>query len=416
MPESDARPTPEPHTRTNYIRADRPAQRRNRMVRLGVLALGLVIITVIGVGHQLGWAKVVGVDALCPFGGIETMWSLIFSATFLQRVAASSVVLLAIVFTIAVVFRRSFCGYICPFGALQELFARAGSLLWAKRRPQMPAALDRPARYLKYVVLAVFAVWSWQAAELVLRPYDPWVAWMHLGSSDLTTVFAEFAIGFVVLGVSLIGSFVYDRFFCTYLCPMGAFLAIVSRISVFRIRRDAVTCIDCKACDRVCPVNVAVSTVETVNSPECIDCGECVNVCPVKDTLTVAGPKNSSGRRMRLGTPAVLGSVIGIIAVGLALTTASGTFAWTTPSLGAVTPGTTATLASFNVENIKGSMSFEEISKATGIPAEAFVQKFGVTEDEMNKPMKEFAEARGFEVKTDVREWVKQQLEAADTE
>jgi len=202
MPESDTRPTPEAQTGTNYVRADRPTQRRNRLVRLGVLTLGLVIITVLGIGHQLGWAKVVGVDALCPFGGIETMWSLIFSATFLQRVAASSVVLLAIVFTIAVVFRRSFCGFICPFGALQELFARAGSLLRGKRRPRMPAVLDRPARYLKYVVLAVFAVWSWQAAELVLRPYDPWVVWMHLGSSDLTAVFAEFTIGFVVLGTA----------------------------------------------------------------------------------------------------------------------------------------------------------------------------------------------------------------------
>jgi ferredoxin len=163
-------------------------------------------------------------------------------------------------------------------------------------------------------------------------------------------------------------------------------------------------------------VNVTVSTVETVNSPECIDCSECVNVCPVKDTLTVAGPMNKSGRRMRLSTMAVLGSVIGIIAVGLALTTATGTFAWTTPSLGAVAPGTTATPSSFDFESIKGSMSFEEISKATGIPADAFMQKFGVTEAEMNKPMKEFAEAKGFEVKTDVREWVKQQLEAAGAE
>jgi hypothetical protein len=50
---------------------------------------------------------------------------------------------------------------------------------------------------------------------------------------------------------------------------------------------------------------------------------------------------------MRLSTMAVLGSVIGIIAVGLALSTATGTFAWTTPSLGAVTPGTTATPSSF---------------------------------------------------------------------
>jgi len=399
---------PQPNSSEN--RSDRGAQHRNRIVRIWTLALGLVIITVLGVGHQFGWGKVVGVDALCPFGGLETLWALIVSATFLQRVAASSVILLATVVAIAVVFRRSFCGYICPFGALQELFARAGSLVWGNRRPQMPTMLDRPARYLKYVLLVGFVVWSWQAAELVLRPYDPWVAWMHLGAPDLKTVVAEFAVGFVVLGVSVVGSFVYDRFFCKYLCPMGALLAIVSKFSIFKIRRDTTTCTNCKACDKACPVNVSVSTVETVDSPECIDCSECVNVCPVKGTLTVTGPKNKSGQRVTLGTMAVLGSVLAIIGVALALTTATGTFAWTLPSLAAITPGGAATPSSFDVANIRGSMSFEEVSKATGIPGEVFRQKFGVTEAQMVKPMKEFAESKGFDVETDVRGFVAEQL------
>jgi polyferredoxin len=397
---------------SSETRSDRSVQRRNRLVRIWVLTLGLIIITIIGFGHQLGWAKVVGVDALCPFGGIETLWTLIISATFLQRVAASSVVLLAIVTLIAVIFRRSFCGYICPFGALQELFARAGSLIWRKRRPQMPAVLDRPARYLKYIVLVVFAVWSWQAATLVLRPYDPWVAWMHLSSADLPAAIAEFSIGFVVLGIALAGSFVYDRFFCKYLCPMGAFLAIISPLSVFKVRRNADTCIDCKACDKACPVNVTVSRVEIVKSPECIDCSECVNVCPVKDTLEVAGPKKKSGKRVVLGTMAVLGSVLAIIAIGLAITTATGTFAWTLPKLATAAPGTVVTTASFDVETIKGSTTFDEASKATGIPASAWIAKFGITQAEMGKKIGETVKAKGFDVETDVRDWVKQQLEA----
>ena len=415
QPESERVPAPPgaPRREPRYVRADRIAQRRNRIVRLAVLAAGLVVVTLIGLGHQLGWGKVVGVDALCPFGGIETLWSLVFSATYLQRIAASSVVLLGIVFVSALVFRRSFCGYICPFGALQELFSRVGARLLSDHRPTLPAAVDRPARLLKYVVLGVFAVWTWQAAELVMRPYDPWVAFMHLGSSDLAAAIGEFTVGFVVLGVALVGSVVYDRFFCRYLCPMGAFLAVVSRVSFFKVRRDVSSCIDCKACDKVCPVGVRPSVVETVRSPECIDCGECVNACPVKDTLVVAGPKRFSGRRFSLGSMTVLGSVVAIIAVGIALSTAGGTFAWSTPGLGLVEQGQIASPSTFNVESVKGSMALDEVAAATGIPREAFIEHFGITEAQMGEPMKEFIEEKGFSVRDDVRAWVQQQLEAA---
>ena len=393
-------------------KTDRGTQKRNRAVRLAVLTIGLVIITVLGYGHQVGWGKVAGVDALCPFGGIETLWSLILSATFLQRVAASSVVLLVIVAVVAVVFRRSFCGYICPFGALQEWFGKIGGLIWKNKRPQMPAWLDRPARYLKYVVLVVVAVMSWVTATLVLRPYDPWVAYMHLGSADLATAWADFAIGFVVLGVTLVGSIVYDRFFCKYLCPMGAFLAIISPVSVFKVRRNADTCTSCGACDKACPVNVKVATVETVKSPECIDCSLCVEACPVKDTLVVAGPRNKDGKRVTLGTMAVLGSVIAIIAVGLAVTTATGTFAWTLPTLAEAKPGTVVTPENFDVDTIKGSTTFIEASRATGIPASEWIAKWGITEEQMGDKIGEAVGANGFDVEEDVREWVKQQLEA----
>ena len=131
------------------------------MIRLAVLAVGLVTVTALGTAHRFGY-PVVGVDALCPFGGIETFWSMVVSMQLIQKIAVSSVILMAIVLVTAVVFRRSFCGYICPLGALQEFFGKIGHFFFKGKRPVMPAVLDKPARYLKYVVLVVFVAWTWR--------------------------------------------------------------------------------------------------------------------------------------------------------------------------------------------------------------------------------------------------------------
>ncbi|MDZ4179305.1 MAG: 4Fe-4S binding protein, partial [Coriobacteriia bacterium] len=245
------------------FRADASAQSRSRLVRRVLLGIVLVLATGMAIGHQysgvLGFTPI-GVDGLCPFGGLETLYSLFAGGTLIRRVAMSSVVLLAGSVILAFAFRRSFCGQICPLGALQGIFGWLGAKAMQKRFT-MPAILDRPARYLKYALLVFFGVWTWWAADLVMRPYDAWAAWAHITSPE---VFTEFSIGLSILGVSLAGSFFYERFFCKYLCPMGAFLALFSKLSFLGIRRDAVTCIDCGKCDSACPMNIEVSTATTV--------------------------------------------------------------------------------------------------------------------------------------------------------
>ena len=386
-----------------YERSDRSAQKKSRVLRLVVLGLGLAIITVIGLLHQLTGIPVVGVDALCPFGGIETIWTLITTSGFVKQIAASSVILLGVVLATAVVFRRSFCGYICPLGAMQEFFGTIGKAIWKNRRPEVPLAIDRPARYLKYVVLAVFTVWTWQAAELVIRPYDPWVAFMHITSAEVLT---SFGVGLAVLGISLAGSVVYERFFCKYLCPMGGFLGLISRFSVFKVRREAATCIDCKACDNACPVNIKVSEVETVTAAECINCNACVDSCPVKDTLHVA-TKGASRGRMVLTTGKVLASMVVIIALLVGGTTVAGAFAWTLPTL---EQSTQQNDGAVNLDAIRGSMTLEEVSRATGIPLRAFEDKWKVAPADTSKPMKDIAEKYGFDVHTGVRTFVEEQV------
>ncbi len=241
-------------------RADQASRKRSRWARWIVLGVVLVGMTAIVYSHQKarGGGRWAGVDFLCPFGGLETLYSLLAGDGFLRHTAASSVILLVGMLVMAVAYRRSFCGNLCPLGTLQGLFGAAGRRL-LRRRLTVPRAVDRVARYLKYAVLVFFALWTWQAAELVLRPYDPWVAWAHLTSADLLTTYG---IGFAVLVVSLAGSLVYERFFCKYLCPVGALLGLLSRVSFLNIRRDADACIDCGRCDKACMMNIEVATAD----------------------------------------------------------------------------------------------------------------------------------------------------------
>ena len=290
-------------------------------------------------------------------------------------------ILLVGMLVMAVAYRRSFCGMLCPLGTLQGIFGAAGRKLFG-RRFAVPRAVDRVARYLKYAVLVLFAVWTWQAAELVLRPYDPWVAWAHLTSADLLSTYA---VGLAVLIVSLAGSLVYDRFFCKYLCPTGALLGLLSRVSFLNIRRDADACIDCGRCDKACMMNVEVATADVVRSSECISCNECVNACPVPGALKVTAP---GGARAGALAPPARSSRSWSASSAPPRSPAPSTGRWraaprpaapATPARARARGRAKARAAEGGSDSsIKGWMSFADIAAMTGIPLADFAAEWGV--------------------------------------
>lgn len=382
-------------------RSESSTRTRAKVIRMTLLIAILALSTTIGILHQVSGVKPVSVDALCPFGGIESAWSVISTGTLLAKIAWSSFILLAATLLAAILFRRAFCGNFCPFGTLQELFGWLGRKLFGKTF-QVPAGIDRWARYLKYVVLVVFVALTIALGTLAIRPYDPWVAYHHLLDAELV---GSFLVGLIILLLTVLGSLVYDRFFCKYLCPMGAALTPFAKVGLFKIKRQAHTCINCSACDRACPVNLPVSRLDVVKSPECLDCDACVNACPVKDTLVIEGPKGKriSPLARTLGTVGIFVGVMGI-------TTLTGPFQWTMGTLESRShEGGTPTI---DPEAIKGSDTWETVIKLSGIPKEAFLERFKITEADLSHPIKEKAHAPGSTYDTEaVREWVKEKLQ-----
>ncbi len=254
-----------------------------QILRYIVLTIFLVIITVAAFKHQSlggGPEGAASIHALCPFGGLETLYQYIAGGEYLKRTNVSNFILLGGTILLALLLGRIFCGWICMFGWIQEIPARLGKWIF-KKRFTVPLAIDKPLRYLKYVILFVSIYFTWKLADLVISPYDPFAAYAHL-PAGFTSVAEESLIGLIILFGTFILSFFYDRVFCKYLCPMGAFLGIIYKVTNYKIKRDEETCIHCNKCTKACPVNIDVAKLESVTSAECINCLECVTVCPTK--------------------------------------------------------------------------------------------------------------------------------------
>jgi polyferredoxin len=124
---------------------DHTMKRNNlaRWIRGGLLAVLLIWLTFESIMHQvLGGGKSPSIHALCPYSALESLYALLISGSFIQKIYSGTLILLGVTILIAIFFRRSFCGLLCPFGALQEFFARIGKKLF-KKRFTVPVKADK---------------------------------------------------------------------------------------------------------------------------------------------------------------------------------------------------------------------------------------------------------------------------------
>jgi len=176
---------------------------------------------------------------------------------------------------------RAVCGFLCPFGWLQELLYRVPFFRKINRFRG-----DRKLRLIKYAVLVLLVVVlplcftlipffckylcpAGTFAGILLAVYDKGVR-AQLGGIFL------WKLSLLVLIV--LGSLMIFRFFCKYLCPLGAIYGCFNRVSLLRLQCDSEKCIHCGRCAAAC--GMCVDPVTEPDSPECIRCGQCVTQCP----------------------------------------------------------------------------------------------------------------------------------------
>jgi polyferredoxin len=273
----------------NVIKLTKRDRKRNSRIRLAVQIFFLVLIALIAVNHTLEEAGKeiplpgsASLHAVCPFGGVVSIYQYATVGTFVQKTHEASFILMIIVGALAVLFGPVFCGWICPFGTVQELFSKIGRKLNKKRFNRfVPYKADKYLRYLRYAVLAWVIYMTAVTGKLIFSDYDPYYALFNFWTGEVAVS------GFIILGVSLLLSLFVERPFCKYACPYGAVLGVFNLFRIFKIRRNTPTCIDCGACDTACPMNIKVATASTVLNHQCISCMKCTSeqACPVTETV-----------------------------------------------------------------------------------------------------------------------------------
>ena len=234
-----------------------------------------------------------GAFASCPIGSLQ--------ATIGSRKFHVSLYVFGMLVVFGAFLGRSVCGFLCPFGLVQDLLSR---IPLPKKLRTLPG--ERFFRLLKYVMLFLFVMLLPMAIADATGLGDPWfckyvcpVGTLEAGIPlVLMNEGLRSAVGFLytwkiaILAVILVLSLLIWRPFCRYLCPLGALYGFFNRHALYRFVLDESKCTGCGACKRACRMDISVW--QTPNSPDCIRCGACLDACPAGALQTTLKEKSVS--------------------------------------------------------------------------------------------------------------------------
>ena len=242
-----------------------------------------------------------GAVAACPLGALQN--ALASSASR----PAFYVVGMLMLFGLAL--GRVICGWLCPFGLIQELLYRVPTPKLKKNR------VTRTLCWFKYVALAVFVVLIPLIYAFRRYPLPAFCKYIcpagtlegavgllsNPVNADLFGMLGVlFTQKFIIMVVILSACVFVYRAFCRFVCPLGAIYGLFARIALVGMRVDESSCTGCGACVRACPTDI-----RRVGDHECVHCGLCMNVCPEKaislkaGRVVLKGPQTGAAERSR---------------------------------------------------------------------------------------------------------------------
>jgi len=223
----------------------------------------------------------------CPLGIIQNLFaSLRILPT--QVLVPAFAYSLGLILLMSLALGRLICGWLCPFGLLQELLYR---IPFYKRKILLPYSSQRYLKHLFFIFFVILLpflylteigyglVWFCKfvcPAGTLEAGYLNLLLQPHLGKNIGLTFYLKTAL---LLG-SLILCIIDLRFFCKNICPLGLIYGIFNKYGLFRLRWSEKKCTLCGACEKICPMGLRIP--KDLNSVECIRCLNCLSICPSK--------------------------------------------------------------------------------------------------------------------------------------
>ena len=213
----------------------------------------------------------------CPIGALQAVGSSMnFNFSFY---------VVGFLLAVGVLLGRAVCGYLCPFGLLQELLHKI---------PFPRLKLWKGFLYVKYLMLVVFVILLPIVATNNLGMGKPAFCQYICPAGTLEagiplllthnelrqTIGSLFSLKMIILIITIMGCLLVYRFFCKVLCPLGAIYGLMNKISIYHLEVDPHKCVNCGKCSRVCKMEV--DPVKNPASAECIRCGKCAAECPMQ--------------------------------------------------------------------------------------------------------------------------------------
>lgn len=227
---------------------------------------------------------------LCSAHGFCPYSSICFGAMFLKpgftKLLYPIAVILGLLIAVTSIFLgRRFCGYICPFGTVQEIIADLNPLEKKRKPLHIPQKLHNMLNVGKYIVLLITIMAVFRSTQYVYMKFCPVLAVSHpqnITIYSILTLFVIFVVGFFI-----------NRFWCRYLCPYAAlmnvfqYLGRLLHIRSNRIHASEEHCLDCRLCSKSCPMQIVIHEEKRVENVNCIFCLKCIESCPVEDVMVI---------------------------------------------------------------------------------------------------------------------------------
>ncbi len=287
-------------------------------IRLIVQFISFVILTYgglfyIDMGSRMPTFSCAFVDdngGSCFLVGFQHMLSMSFS-NYWGESGIRMLKAIGIVSLWAIVLNKAWCGWICPFGFVQDLLTKLRNLISVdlSRFAWMTRTRYKSVKYIFLVLLILLPMAIGNSIMGLPKLSRDWTApfcqmcparvLMPILNGDFSEIYIDFSSGpgmflttvaVLLSGLFFTTAFVKRRFFCSY-CPMMALLSLFDKIGFVSLKKNGQSCTRCGNCSRACPMEIREIEEEklltNLVTQDCILCGRCIDVCPEDETLKI---------------------------------------------------------------------------------------------------------------------------------